>query len=75
MKWLRTLTYVAAGVCGVCAFIFPVAAPFLVPAATGLTGWASIHPSDAATPEALADLAQKAAVIALEAQAARNAAK
>jgi hypothetical protein len=65
-KLLRPLTYAAAAACGVCSFVFPVASPILIPAATALAGWATVHPSDAATPEALTELAKQAATIALQ---------
>jgi hypothetical protein len=60
-NWLRPLTYVLAALCGVGAVIFPAAASVLIPVATGLAGWATTHPTDAATAASLADLAKAAA--------------
>jgi len=58
MKWLKALTYGASGICGVAAFIFPVAAVPLGLASAALFGWATKFPGDgkltAAAVEALA---------------------
>jgi Na+/H+ antiporter NhaA len=66
-NWLRLLTYALAALCGIGAVVFPAASSVLVPVATGLAGWATIHPTDVATAAGLADLAKTAAEVAVSA--------
>lgn len=60
-KWLRPLTYIAAIGCGIAAAFFPAAAPILTPIATGLAGWATVHPSDQLTKSQVIDLVTQTA--------------
>jgi hypothetical protein len=46
--WIKWGIYASAAIAGICAAIFPVAAPILVPVATGLTGLATKTPGDPA---------------------------
>ncbi len=63
-RWLRPLTYAAAAACGLAAIFFPAGREVLILAASTLAAWATRHPADAATPEALSELGQQAADLA-----------
>lgn len=62
MKWLKALTYGASALCGIAAFVFPVASAPLLIVSGALAGWATRFPGDGKlTPEAAAELARIAA--------------
>lgn len=50
--WLQRLLTVLAGVgVGALGVLVPATAPFALPAAGALLGWATPHPADAAKPQ------------------------
>ena len=53
--WFKYGIYAASVVCGICASIFPVAAPILIPVATGLAGLATRTPGSNAVPSETED--------------------